>query len=336
MGKRGIIIANTGSPDNPSPEAVRAYLERFLSHPRIAPMSPGLWNVVMRLFILPKRSKQSAQKYELLWTDEGFPFVRDHDILARKVAGVLREQGETAAVACAMSFGNPSIPLVLGKLREAGCTSVDVLPLYPQNAYSQAYIVADQVRQALGELDWDVECRVIGDYSANEKYLAAVADSVQAAGFAPERGDRIVFGFHSIPLADIENGDTYGKTSKATAAKLAKALSIPEGQWACAYQSRFDKERKWLSPFALKVLETWAKEGFDGRLFYVCPNFSVDCLETHYEVEMVTRLKWFNLLEKNELELFEDSFTYIPCLGTSDAHVEVIADVLAHPAKLII
>ena len=298
-------------------------------------MNPLVWGVILRCFILPKRSKASARKYEIIWTDEGFTFVRDHDRLACKLAAAISERDRNAAVAFAMSFGKPSVGETLAKLRDAGCDAVDVLPLYPQNAFSQAYIVADQVRDALSTMKWDVDCRIIGDYSDNVTYLEAVAASIRKQGFDAASGDRLIMGFHSIPRVDVENGDTYGETSRETSRWLAKELSIPRKQWALGYQCRFDKNRKWLDPFSSQILEKWAEEGFEGRLFYVCPNFSVDCLETMYDVELDLRFKWYDLLSKNGLELREDSFTYIPCLGASDEHVQVIVDVLENPQKFI-
>lgn len=38
MLKRGVVIANTGSPDSPTAEAVKEYLAVFLSDSRIRPM----------------------------------------------------------------------------------------------------------------------------------------------------------------------------------------------------------------------------------------------------------------------------------------------------------
>ena len=327
VSKRGIVIANTGSPDNPSPEAVAEYLERFLSHPRIVPMNEKAWNLIRRRFIIPSRSVKSSQKYELIWTDEGFTFIRDHEVLARKLADAFAQRGEKVAVGFAMSFGKPSIPRTLEMLRDAQCDSIEVLPLYPQNAFSQAYVVADQVREALDELACGVDCKIIGDYSANRLYRAALADSVRAAGFDPERGDRLLMAFHSIPRSDIEEGDTYGWTTRETCFGLAHELGIPDSQWAQGFQSRFDKGRKWLDPFVSQVLIKWAGEGFDGRLFVVCPNFSVDCLETHYDIVLSLRFQWYEILEREDLEIF--------CLGASDEHVEVILDVLDNPTSYL-
>ena len=57
----GILIANTGTPTAPTPEAVREYLEQYLMHKRIMPMNKVLWWVILHAFILPKRSRQVPQ-----------------------------------------------------------------------------------------------------------------------------------------------------------------------------------------------------------------------------------------------------------------------------------
>ena len=68
MGKNGIIIVNTGSPAAPTSEAVTKYLRAFLSDPRICPMNPRLWRLILNRFIIPKRAPVSAAKYASIWT----------------------------------------------------------------------------------------------------------------------------------------------------------------------------------------------------------------------------------------------------------------------------
>ena len=325
---RGVIIANTGSPDSPHPEDVAAYLERFLSNPRIVPMNPIVWKRILHAFVLPKRSILSGKKYETIWNEEGFKFINDHRELARKLEQSFRDDGEDVSVRAAMSFGKPSIESAMSELRAAGCDELVVLPLYPQNAFSQASVVADEVSKAAALIDWSGPLEVVGDYSENELYLQAIAESVRASGFDPSRGDRLIMGFHSIPKTDVDRGDTYEATTSATCAWLANELNIPDGQWALGYQCRFDKRRKWLEPYSHEILDAWWQEGFDGRVFYVCPNFSVDCLETYYDVEGVMKTVWLGRSIESGRKIRRDSFVYIPCLGTTDAHVSVIRDVL--------
>ena len=74
-GKRsGVLLVNTGTPTVPKPRAVRKYLAKFLMDKRIAPMNRAGWWFVLHLFILPKRGRASAEKYQKIWTDEGSPF----------------------------------------------------------------------------------------------------------------------------------------------------------------------------------------------------------------------------------------------------------------------
>ncbi|WP_417351005.1 ferrochelatase, partial [Gordonibacter pamelaeae] len=61
--RTGILLVNTGTPDEPRPHAVRKYLARFLMDPRIVPMNRVGWWFVLHLFILPKRGRASAEKY---------------------------------------------------------------------------------------------------------------------------------------------------------------------------------------------------------------------------------------------------------------------------------
>ena len=53
MSKRGVIIANTGTPDVPEADVVRAYLAEFLQDPRICPLPAPLWKIILHAFILP-------------------------------------------------------------------------------------------------------------------------------------------------------------------------------------------------------------------------------------------------------------------------------------------
>ncbi len=324
MKRTGIILANTGTPDSPAPEDVRRYLEQFLSNPRIVPMNKFACWLILHLFILPNRKNSSGDKYKTIWTDEGFAFIRDHKALARAVQQAYEASSADVKVACAMSFGNPSIESVMQKLRDAGCEKLIVLPLYPQNAFSQASIVADAVKLYAPLTGWQEAYEIIDDYSDNETYLSAIADSIQSAGFDAKR-DRLLMSFHSIPRTDVEHGDTYGVNVRLTCLDIARRLELDTQSWAQAFQSRFDKGRAWLSPFTSEILQEWAEDKFDGRLFVVCPNFSVDCLETYYDVDNVMRKAW------SELHRGQDScpeFVYVPCLGARKKHVEVIMDVI--------
>lgn len=316
MDKLGVIIANTGTPDEPTPEAVRTYLSEFLTDPRICPMNPVVWRLILNVFILPKRSEASAQKYMTIWTDEGSPLDVHMRSLARKLEDSMKgsEGSQDVMVRYAMSYGNPSISAALQELRAAGCSSLLVIPLYPQSAYSTTNVVLDKVADALAKADWKPRLTVIDEYSANQKYLDAIAHTIEASGFRED--DILLMAFHSIPMSDVRAGDTYVDQVNATSQEVAKRLGLSGESWKVGYQCRFDN-RKWVGPSTHKVLADIE----DGRrLFVVTPNFSIDCLETLHEIE--------HLLKPEALAEGISDVVYIPCLNDSDAHVEVLKDLI--------
>ncbi|WP_165173510.1 ferrochelatase [Adlercreutzia sp. ZJ242] len=353
--KTGVLLVNTGTPEEPTPAAVRAYLGRFLMDPRIAPMNRVLWWCILHLFILPKRAVASAEKYRAIWTPEGSPLIVAHERLSQGLAAHYRERGLDVEVRFAMSYSEPTLPHAVRDLRASGCDSLVVLPLYPQGAYSTTGAVSDGVARAVRKARFKGEVAVIDSYHDDPVYLRAIAASVRRAGFDVDSDDRLLFSFHSIPLSDIERGDTYELQAGATSLGVANELGLERRRWTVAYQCRFDKGREWLAPFASQTLASWAKSGARSRVFMVCPNFAVDCLETLYDVERELKPGYLAALRAagasaegkadaarvakragahtapgaSAAPAAHEAFTYVPCLNKSKAHVRVLAHVLA-------
>ena len=111
---------NTGTPTEPTPRAVRRYLARFLSDPRIVPMNRLGWWFVLHLFILPKRARASAEKYRAIWTAEGSPFDVAHRKLESGLQRTFDDEGLNVMVRCAMSYGEPTVLDGVRALKDAG------------------------------------------------------------------------------------------------------------------------------------------------------------------------------------------------------------------------
>ena len=136
-----------------------------------------------------------------------------------------------------------------------------------------------------------------------------------------------MFSFHSIPLTDIEDGDTYELQTGSTSLHVADELGLDRKTWTISYHCRFDKSRSWLSPFTKDALARLA-EVDGGRTFVVCPGFAVDCLETHFDVELEFRELYRDALADAGHPADDARFVYIPCLNQSRAHVRALFDVL--------
>src|SRR5262249_20979481 len=129
----GLLLVNLGTPDAPTPAAVRRYLREFLSDPRVLDIHPIARAALLNLIILPTRPRKSAAAYKQVWTERGSPLLFHSQDLAQAVAQRL---GSDWVVRLGMRYGAPSLRSALTALREAGVARIVVLPLYPQ--YSAA------------------------------------------------------------------------------------------------------------------------------------------------------------------------------------------------------
>src|SRR5262245_20706499 len=71
----GVLLANIGSPDAPTPRAVRRYLREFLGDPDVVRANRVVWWFVLNGLVLPLRSKRSARLYASIWTERGSPLI---------------------------------------------------------------------------------------------------------------------------------------------------------------------------------------------------------------------------------------------------------------------
>ena len=73
LGRLGVLLVNLGTPDAPTPSAVRLYLKQFLSDRRVVEIPPLVWQPILRGIILNTRPRKSAHAYAQVWTPEGSP-----------------------------------------------------------------------------------------------------------------------------------------------------------------------------------------------------------------------------------------------------------------------
>ena len=327
--KTGIILVNTGSPAAPTPEAVHAYLADFLMDPRLVSMPRPIWRYILHRRILPKRSGASAEKYRIIWEDEGTPagspLVRAHTATAAGLAE--RLAGPDVLVRCAMCYTVPTVRDTLSELRAVGCTRIVYLPLYPQSAYTQVGSCTDVLEHALNALGWNPPVELIADYWDDPMFLDAVVDSIAAAGFDPAR-DYLDLSYHAIPLRDVNNGDTYVEYVYRTNRIIAERLGVPEGHWATGFQSVFGrKPQDWTAPLSMKVLSDWGAAGV-SNVFLCCPGFAADCLETLYDIPYELEPTYRDAYRCAHPDAPPPSFTYVPCIDPQTVYPDILAHVL--------
>ncbi len=316
----GILIANLGTPDEPTPEALRRYLGEFLWDPRVVEGSRPLWWLALNGVVLRTRPRKSAEAYSKVWTEQGSPLLaislRQLDALR---TALNQRLGAPVEMRLGMRYGKPSIAQGLQELLDAGVQRLLVLPLYPQYSATTTASVFDAVAAIFSKARDIPALRFVRDYHADNGYIEALAASVREHWQARGQGERLVLSFHGIPKEYADRGDPYPQECHATAARLAAALDLPAERWNVTFQSRFGP-REWLQPYTDKTLEALARDGI-RHIDLACPGFSADCLETLEENAMTNRELFF--------AAGGERFEYIPCLNDRADHIQALTDLIA-------
>lgn len=316
--KTGILVTNLGSPDAPTPKALRVYLAEFLSDPRIVEIPRLIWLLILHGIILRVRPKKSAKAYKSIWTENGSPLIHISQQQADKIAEKLKAHNHNVEVELAMRYGNPSVEAGLEKLRDKGITRIIVFPLYPQYSSPTTGSTFDAIARVLKKWRWVPELHFINGYHTNPLYIESLANSIQEDLGKHGTPQKIVFSYHGMPRQFLDHGDPYHCLCHQTTRLVIEKLGLDKDLVMTTFQSRFGKA-EWLKPYTDTTLESFPKEGIKD-IAIISPAFSADCLETLEELEDENR------------EIFEEAggekYRYIAALNDREDHINALYDVL--------
>ena len=317
--KTGILITNLGTPNAPTPAALRKYLAEFLSDPRVIETPRLLWWPILHGVILRLRPRRSARAYRKIWTDAGSPLLVISKKQCRAIRSVLADEaGAPLHIELGMRYGNPSIRSALEKLCSYNIDKLLVLPLYPQYSAATTASTFDAVADVLKTWRRIPELRVIRSYHDGPGYIAALVESIRGHWAQHGKPDKLLFSFHGLPRSYVLAGDPYQDECIATARLVARQLDLREETWAVSFQSRFGP-LEWLQPYTDKLLQEWGRSGI-GHVQVTCPGFAADCLETLEEIEIQN--KEFFLTAGGKV------FSYIPALNDGPRHIAALCDII--------
>ncbi|AHE34875.1 ferrochelatase [Burkholderia pseudomallei] len=319
-----VLLVNLGTPDAPTPRAVRRYLAQFLSDPRVVEIPQLVWQVILRTLILPLRGRASAKKYAAVWLPEGSPLRVYTERQVESVKPLFAANGYRVIVDYAMRYGTPSIADVLAQLKRGGAERVLLLPMYPQYSSSTTATAFDAAFAALGRMRNQPEVRTVRHYADHPAYIHALAEQVRqywAAHGRPafDAGDKLVLSFHGVPKRTLDLGDPYHDQCQQTAALLMSALGLTTFECRVTFQSRFGKA-EWLQPYTAPTLKELGAAGV-RRADVFCPGFTADCLETIEEIGIEVRDEFVHGGGKE--------FHRIPCLNASPAWIAALGEIAA-------
>ena len=336
MQKTGYLLINLGTPEAATTPAVRAYLNEFLMDEHVISAPWLIRRLLVSLFILPFRPKNSAHAYAKIWTDEGSPLLTHTQALCE----ALRER-LSFPIEFAMRYGQPDIAGGIERLKARGIDELVIVPLYPQFADST---VTTSIEKA-SNIAKDLPHRVLPPFYQASSYVNASSQIIRE--HLPETWDHLLLSFHGLPEQHLIKADPTGshclqsdnccdQPSKAhdtcyrhqslvTSQKIANTLGISDDQYTVSFQSRLGR-LPWLRPYTDEMLSELPSKGVE-RLVVACPAFVADNLETLEEIAIQGRETFLSAGGKE--------FTVIPCLNTHSAWVEGLAQLLTEFAEII-
>lgn len=310
----GVLLVNLGTPDAPTPAAVRRYLKEFLWDRRVVEIPRAVWWPVLNGIILNTRPKKSAHAYSQVWSEDGSPLAA---ITREQAAALQNRLGDGVMVSWAMRYGNPALGEELRRMKNAGCERILVAPLYPQYSAATTATAIDALGTQLGQMRWQPAVRTLPPYYDDPAHIEALradtARQLQALSFLPEV---LLLSFHGMPERTLHLGDPYHCHCQKTGRLLAEALAaeFPDLRIEVTFQSRFGRA-KWLEPATDMVL---IAEGAKGtkRLVIAAPGFSADCLETREELAIRGKEQF--------MEAGGTEFAALDCLNAGDAGMAML------------
>ena len=298
-----VLLVNLGTPEAPTPSAVRRYLAEFLSDRRVIEIPRAIWLPILYGVVLRRRPRKSAEAYQKIWTEEGSPLMA----ISLRQAAALRERfGDYPIVGLGMRYGQGSILSAIDRAMDyAGIDRVLFAPLYPQYSAATTASAKDELFSSLARMRRQPALRTLPPYYNDPLYIGALRANLErqiaALDFEPQR---LLLSFHGMPERTRRLGDPYHDQCQETARLLAQQLAIPTD---VAFQSRFGRA-KWLEPATERMLAAYPGAGVT-HIAIAAPGFAADCLETIEELGMRGRDTF--------LAAGGDKFARLDCLNDS-------------------
>lgn len=332
---KGVLLVNLGSPDAPTAEATKPYLDQFLMDKRVIDLPYLLRALVVRGVILRKRPAKSAEAYKKIWWSDGSPLI----VISKRIQKNIQNR-VSIPVSLAMRYGNPSLESGFDELVQQGVTEVLLLTAYPQYAMATSETIEVLADKLIQEKHKQMTLTKYPAFYNSEDYINCLS-SVIDRELELFDYDHLLFSYHGVPERHIKKTDKTGKHANIkivegaycckpgslesefcyrthcfeTTKEVVDKLGIEEDRYTLSFQSRLGVD-KWLQPFTCDKVIELAQQGVK-KLAVVTPAFITDCIETLEEIELRAGKDFKN----NGGE----EFKMIPCLNDDDDWMDVIA-----------
>ncbi len=315
--KIGVLLINLGTPDSPSVKDVRKYLREFLYDPRVIELPSFLRWLLLKLVILPFRTRKSSEAYKAIWEKEGSPLL----INSLKIQTQLQELlGNTYKVVLGMRYGTQNIATAISQLETEDLQQISIVPLFPQYASAVSGSALQNVLEIYAKNKVIIPFKVISDFYYHPEYIKSLANSIRP--YLTADYEFLLMSYHGLPERQLINPgiSCYKTKCLQTSDLLATALELPEKKWSASFQSRLGR-LPWIQPYTDEVLVELRERGI-SNLLICCPSFVADCLETLEEIGIRAKEQW--------QQLGGNKFELIPCLNAHPDWIKALKVIALH------
>lgn len=317
------IVLNLGTPRSSSPEDVGSYLSEFLMDPYVIKAPKPLRWLFVNLLIVPKRKFNSSTLYKKIWTKQGSPLQVKTDQLASQLSESTGKVFYTA-----YRYADPANVERDNAVKNA--TRIQLIPLYPQYAESSYRSAVDDFvnRHDLHNKD----LLIMKPYFKEDFHIQSLVNKLK-----PLVSDKktFVFSYHGLPENHLQQVDyakhgcnrahccdefsaknqwCYKAQCLHTTRLLSAALGLRADQVHSSFQSRLGPV-KWILPSTESVLQRLGAQNAD--VVISSPSFTIDCLETIYEIKEELREAFVKSGGQN--------YQYVDCLNEGEDWVEALS-----------
>ena len=281
-----LLLVNLGTPTAPTPDAVREFLDEFLSDADVVDLPRWLWQPMLRHMVLRSRPARVAAAYASIWHSGGSPL----RIATERMVDAVRFHGGTrVTVSAAYRYGAPSIDSEMQRLSRVHDGPIVVVPLFPHRTSATTGTAFRRARQAAMNAGVATRLQERLIHPADPGYIRALAarwrEALDALETPPEH---LVVSFHGIPVRyNRRERKQYTRDCEATTEALLRAIDWPRERTTLAYQSKFGPE-PWLTPATASVINALPAKGI-RRVGVITPGFLTEGLETLEEIGIRAR-----------------------------------------------
>ena len=293
--KTKVVFVQLGSPEEPTPKALRKYLREFLGDPRVIDINPWVWKVILNCFVLPFRPKKSAKLYERIWDGSSFPLITNTADFTEQVRKELKHIDPNGYVEVNHAFllSPPFVHEVYDSWEAdlkngVGATKLMVIPMFPQYSESTIASGVDALGKELSKRVKIPTFEVITNFHRTHAFIDNSVKQIDAKILElRSQGieiDRLMLSFHGMQKRRVvRKGDDYYRHCYETFRLITQKLEhLKPEQAVMTFQSRFGSE-EWITPYTEDVVQRFIREGNKEIMVY-SPSFVADCLETTDEL----------------------------------------------------